>query len=144
MDLLSSITQSLNQALSPGQRVIRVNGFEEAEKYPMPINCEAIMIDSNPNSDYIYMKATDLNGGEKFARYKIVEDPIPRFDPDKYVTTNDFEKLKEDISNGFDSIKQLITASTERANRSNGGIKQPGRTNNEFRGPEQDIQSGGK
>lgn len=139
MDLLSSLSQGLNQALFPGHREIRVKGWEEAEKYPMPRDCEAIMIDSDPSTDYIYMKVTDTNGGQRFARYKIIEDPIPRFDPDKYVTTNDFNKLKEDMKNGFDSIKQLISASADRSARPNGGSKQPGRSSNELHGSDTDV-----
>lgn len=146
MDLLSSISQSLSQALSPGHRVPRAKGWELAEKYPMPRNCEVIILDEDPNADYIYMKATDENGAEKFARYKIVEEPIPKFDPDKYVTTNEFNKLKEEISSGFDSIRQLISANAERSANSarpNGSVKQSSRSSSELSRPESDIHTNG-
>lgn len=131
-NILSTISQGLNQTLFPGHRVIRVNGWESAEKYPMPRDCETIMLDGDPSSDYIYMKVTDSNGGERFARYKLVEDPIPRFEPDKYVTTSDFVKFKEEITNGFDSLKQLISANAERSSRSGGNSKQSSKSNNEL------------
>lgn len=104
MDILSE----LNRALMPGSRVIRVNGWEQAEKYPIPRDCEVIMLDSDPESDHIYMKKSDVNGSEIVERYLIVEDPIPKFDPEKYVTVDDFKQLKEEMLNGFDSIRQSI------------------------------------
>lgn len=110
---MDSILTGLNQTLFPGQKVIRVNGYEEADKYPMPRDCEAIFIDSDPLSDHLYMKKTDSNGGTKTERYKYKEDPVPRFDPDKYVTVEAFNefreetrKFQEDILDAIHSIKQ--------------------------------------
>lgn len=110
---MEPILQGLNQTLFPGHRIIRVNGWEEAEKYPMPRDCEAIFIDKDPASDYIYMKLTDSNGGSTTARYKITEEPIPRFDPDKYISVEDFKsfkeetrKFQEDILDAIHSLKQ--------------------------------------
>lgn len=134
MDLLNG----LNQTLFPGQRVIRVNGWDAAEKYPMPRDCEAIMLDSNSESDYIYMKVTDSNGGARFARYKIVEEPIPRFDPDKYVTSSDFNSFKEEVLSGINSIKQSIGANNG-GDRSKFNGKQSGKSGNEFSRSESDV-----
>ena len=103
-----AILDSLNQALMPGHRVIKVDGWQAAEKYPLPRDCEVIMLDADPDVDYIYMKKTDVNGAESFARYIIEEDPVPKFDPEKYVTINDFKNFKEEILNGFNSLKQSI------------------------------------
>lgn len=143
MDILSSLSQGLNQSLFPGRRVIRVKGYEAAEKYPMPRDCEVILLDDDPDTDYIYMKVTDTNGGEKFARYKIIEDPIPRFEPGKYVTTSDFNSFKEEILDGFDSLKQSISAVAERSARSYNGNKQSGRSNNELSKSESNVQPNG-
>ena len=110
---MDTILQGLNQTLFPGHHVIRVKGWEEAEKYPLPRDCEAIFIDSDPESNYIYMKFTDSNGGPHTERYKIKEEPVPRFDPDKYLTVDDFKryqeenrKFQEDILDAINSIKQ--------------------------------------
>lgn len=103
-----AILDSLNQALMPGHRVIKVDGWQAADKYPLPRDCEVIMLDSNPDVNYIYMKKTDINGAESFQRYIFEEDPVPRFDPDKYVTVDDLQKFKEEILNGFDSLKKSI------------------------------------
>lgn len=146
MGMLESLNQTLGQALYPGHREIRVSGWEQAEKYPMPRDCEAVLLDSDPDSDYIYMKVTDSNGGERFARYKIIEDPIPRFEPGKYVTTSDFMSFKEEILNGFDSLKQSIAAagnSDYKSTRPNGSDKRSGRSDNEFGKSNSNIQSTG-
>lgn len=144
-NLISALNQGLNQTLYPGHREIRVKGWEAAQKYPMPRDCELIMIDADPKSDHIYMKVTDSNGGESFERYKITPDPIPKFEPGKYVTTNEMNSFKEEILNAINTIKQsVVSTNTERANRSNGSPKQSGRPNNEFRGSETDVQSSGQ
>ena len=106
-----AILDSLNQALMPGGRVIKVDGWQAAQKYPLPRDCEVIMLDSNPDADYIYMKKTDINGAETFERYMIEADPVPSFDPEKYVTIDDFKNFKEEILNGFNSLKQTIDGS---------------------------------
>ena len=106
-----AILDSLNQTLFPGHRVIKVDGWQAADKYPLPRDCEVIMLDSNPDVNYIYMKKTDVNGAETFERYLFEADPIPKFDPDKYVTTDDFKQFKEEILDGFNSLKQSISGS---------------------------------
>ena len=113
---MDNILAGLNQTLFPGHTVIRVNGWEEAEKYPMPRDCEVIMLDKDPESDYIYMKKTDSNGGPTTQRYKITEAPVPRFDPDKYLSVDDFKsyqeenrKFQEDILDAVNSLKQSIS-----------------------------------
>lgn len=148
-NILSALNQGLNQTLFPGRRVIRVNGWQSAEKYPMPRDCEAIFLDSDPKSDYIYMKATDSNGGETFERYLLTPDPIPKFEPGKYVTVtemkNEMKSFKEDILHAIDSLKQSTSANYEqRSNRPNGSSKQSGGSNNELHGPKTDIQSNGQ
>lgn len=120
-----------NTTLFPGQRLLRTNtGYKGAEKYPMPRDCEAPIFDEN--EDYVYIKKTDTNGGIFLSRYRLEEDPIPEFDPTKYVTVEDFSKFREDILNGFNSLKQTIT--NERSNgigrSSNPTGKQSGKSNN--------------
>ena len=117
MDILSSITQ----AMYPGYRVPRADGYLEAKKYPMPRDSEAVILDKNPESNYIYMKKVYINGADDFERYRIERDPIPEFTPDKYVTKEDFNKKLEEVMNGIDSIRESlgITESAEQSDRSN-------------------------
>ena len=118
-----AILDSLTQSLYPGQRVIKVDGWQAAEKYPMPRDCEVVMLDKDPNEDHIYMKRTDVNGAPTFERYLIEADPVPRFDPEKYVTVDDFKNFKEEILNGFNSLKQSITGSANSNTKSGGNSK---------------------
>lgn len=60
MDILNS----LSQALYPGHRVIRVKGFQGAKDYPMPRDSEAIMLDEDPATNFIYMKKIDADYAE--------------------------------------------------------------------------------
>lgn len=108
MDILNS----LNQALYPGHRVIRVKGYKAAKDYPMPRDSEAIFLDDDPAVNYIYMKKVDVNGGEMIARYLYEEDPIPEFDPKKYVTTEEFNNRMEEVINGINSIRESISTTT--------------------------------
>ena len=105
MDILNSI----NQALYPGYRVIRVKGYKAAKEYPMPRDSEIIMLDTDPAVNYIYMKKVDVNGAEVIARYKYEEDPVPEFDPSKYVTIDTFNNKIEEVLNAINSVKQCST-----------------------------------
>lgn len=101
------LTSFTNPTLLPGQRLLSTKGYDGAEKYPMPRDCQAAIFDSE--EDYVYIKATDTNGGVSLKRYKLEEDPIPRFEPGNYVTINDFEKFKEEVLNGINGIQQSIS-----------------------------------
>ena len=122
---MDNLLTGLNQTLFPGHRMIRVNGWEEAEKYPMPRDCEAVFLDKDEMSDHIYMKFTDVNGGPHTERYKIEVDPVPRFEPDKYLTVESFKqfqeetrKFQEDILDAIHSITQQPNGSNSRSNGS--------------------------
>ena len=126
MDLLN--TQ--NPTLLPGQRLLSVKGgYEAAEKYPTPRDCEAPIFDEE--EDYLYIKRTDTNGGVTITRYQLIEDPIPRFDPKKYVTVDDFASFKEEILNGFSSLQKSIQQSNagfkpgKQYSKSNNGVGEP-------------------
>lgn len=121
---------STNPTLLPGQRLLKVKGgFESAEKYPMPRDCEAVFFDDD--EDYFYVKKTDTNGGVILLRYRYEEDPIPHFDPKKYVTVDDFKTFKEEILNGFSTLQQALTANPgTNFSKSGGGYKQSNKSNN--------------
>lgn len=105
MELLNTITTPV---LQPGQRLLSTDsGFEGAEKYPFPRDCEASIFDAEDN--YFYIKKTDVNGASTIRMFKYEEVPIPRFDPKKYVTIDDFDSFKEEMRNGFTSIQSAIS-----------------------------------
>lgn len=127
MELLNTT----NPTLFPGQRLLKVKGTEAADKYPMPRDCEAPLFDED--EDYLYVKKTDTNGGVILLRYKLEEDPIPHFDPKKYVTVDDFNTFKEDILNGFNDLRQALTTNHNTGNINAGfnkSGKQSGKSNN--------------
>lgn len=122
MDLFNNAT---SQTLLPGQRLLKAKGAEAAEKYPMPRDCEACIFDED--EDYLYIKKTDTNGGVILLRYKLEEDPIPHFDPKKYVTVDDFKNFKEEILNGFNNLQQTIAGNS---NSGNNGYNKSGKQYN--------------
>ena len=51
-----------NPTILPGQRLLSVKGgYEAAEKYPTPRDCDVAIFDEE--DDYVYIKRTDTNGG---------------------------------------------------------------------------------
>lgn len=124
-----------NPTLLPGQRLLSVKGgFEAAEKYPTPRDCEAAIFDED--EDYLYIKKTDTNGGVTLTRYQLVEDPIPRFDPKRYVTVDDFKSFKEDILDAINGIQKSVSAGT---NKPNGNSKQYSKPDNGISQPAGNI-----
>ena len=117
---MTDLFSTANPTLLPGQRLLSVKGgFEAAEKYPTPRDCEAAIFDED--EDYLYIKKTDTNGGVTLTRYRLEEEPIPRFDPKKYVTVDDFKSFKEEILDGFNSLQKSITAGHNKPNGNNNG-----------------------
>ena len=132
---------NLSPTLLPGQRLLKVKGCEAAEKYPMPRDCETVLFDED--EDYLYIKKTDTNGGVILLRYKLEEDPIPHFDPKKYVTIDDFSKFKEEMLNGFNNLQQALTNGQHNANsgfKSNGSGKQSNKPNTGIDQPSASVQ----
>lgn len=125
MDLL----QAVNPVLTPGQRLLSTDsGFEGAEKYPFPRDCEAAIFDAN--DDYVYIKKTDVNGATVLRMFHLEEVEIPRFDPKKYVTVDDFNSLKEEMINGFNSLQQSISnINSNNRNPQQGGNRNNGKQN---------------
>ena len=114
MDLLTST----NPVLVPGQRLLTTDsGYQGAEKYPFPRDCEAAIFDLN--EDYVYIKKTDANGAVTLRRFHVDEDPIPVFDPNKYVTVDDLAAFKEEILNGFNNLQQSINNSNRNSQQGN-------------------------
>lgn len=130
---MENLLGSINPVLTPGQRLLTVKGCEAADKYPMPRDCHAAIFDED--EDYLYIKRTDTNGGVTLDRYRLEPDPIPKFDPKKYVTKDDFDSFKEEIRNGFNNLQQSIAAAGNRSpqqgnyrgdRKSNNGVSESG------------------
>ena len=100
------IFNNFNQVLYPGNRVIRVKGYQGAKEYSIPRDSEVILLDADPAINYIYMKKVDNNGVEQLMRYKFEEDPVPEFDPEKFVTKEDFNTNMQEVLDGINALKQ--------------------------------------
>lgn len=107
MDILSGF----NSDIFPGHRIVRVKSWDEWVRLQVPRDCELIGIDESNEKNYLYMKWNDANNKTVDARYRYEDDPVQEFDPEKYVTVEQFNKLMEEVNNGFDSLRQSITAS---------------------------------
>lgn len=92
--------------LATGTRLNAVKGFDAAEKYPTPKDSVVPIFDED--ADYVYIKTTDVNGGVSMRMFSMKEEPIPKFDPKKYVTIDDFNSFREEMRNGFNAIHQSI------------------------------------
>ena len=118
-----SILNGFNSDLFSGHRVIRVNSWEEFTSLQIPPDCELMAIHATPDKNYIYMKS-NTTGNLVNERYHFEPDPVEEFDPKKYVTVDQFNELREEITDGFNSIKQSIaTNANANANASGNGTK---------------------
>ena len=89
------------------QNLIRVNGIDGAKAYQMPANSTVSLFDAN--EDIMYIKTTDGAGFpaiRTFAFNEVVANTNPIQDTADYVTRDEFNKLKEELLNGKQSIQR--------------------------------------
>ena len=97
----------LNQPQISTQNLIRVNGIDGAKAYQMPANSTVALFDNN--EDIMYIKTTDGAGFpaiRTFAFNEVVANTNPIQDTADYVTRDEFNKLKEELLNGKQSISR--------------------------------------
>ena len=97
----------LNQPQMTAQNLIRVNGIDGAKAYQMPANSTVALFDNN--EDIMYIKTTDGAGFpaiRTFAFNEVVANTNPIQDTADYVTRDEFNKLKEELLNGKQSISR--------------------------------------
>ena len=85
----------------------RVTGVEGAKAYQMPANSTVALFDNN--EDLMYIKTTDGAGFPTIRTFSFSEvvannNPVP--DNVDYVTRDEFNKLKEELLNGKQSISR--------------------------------------
>ena len=97
----------LTQPQMTTQNLIRVNGIDGAKAYQMPANSTVALFDNN--EDIMYIKTTDGAGFpaiRTFAFNEVVANTNPIQDNADYVTRDEFNKLKEELLNGKQSISR--------------------------------------
>lgn len=96
---------------NPNNGIIWVQGEAAAKAYSVPPNSQVILMDSE--GECFYIKATDASGMplplRTFEYKEIVKTETPQesrsaqpqqsFDPDKYVSKEEFDNLKKQIQN---------------------------------------------
>ena len=93
----TSYTQNQNDSL------IRVNGIDSARAFPTNPNSRVALFDSN--DDVFYIKTTDASNFPTIKRYRFFEESEEQVKGEKYVTVDEFDKFKEEILNGQQSIR---------------------------------------
>ncbi|MBO7452564.1 MAG: hypothetical protein J6U54_19725, partial [Clostridiales bacterium] len=79
----------------------RVRNSEEAEKYPLGPNSEMVLLHASDDT-ILYFKKTDAQGFSTVVRYRYYPDPEPtqqEINDQRYVTIEEFNKLKEELLN---------------------------------------------
>ena len=85
--------------------LIAVHGIEGAKQHSMRPNSRVALFDVN--DDIMYIKQTDSNNYPSIKIYRfteIIDEPVEQ--PHKYVTIEEFNKLKEELLNEQQSIRE--------------------------------------
>lgn len=114
----------------PGPQLDKVNGIDSARAFPMKPNSTIALFDAN--EDIMYIKSTDVNNFATIRRFRFYEEPeVPQQKTDivpmtdLYVTKDEFDKFREEVLNGQQSIRtDKFGKSTNGKHRSN----EPGST----------------
>ena len=99
--------QQFFQQQEQPQNLIRVNGLEGAKAYQMSANSTVALFDAN--NDLMYVKSTDGAGFptiRTFAFNEVVANNNTVPENVEYVTREEFNKLKEELLNGKQSISR--------------------------------------
>ena len=93
-------------------QLIRVNGIDSAKAYQTQPNSTVALFDSN--EDVMYIKSTDASNFPTIRRFRFIEEPEVVSKPvEQYVTISEFEKFKEELLNGKQSIQYTSQNSNE-------------------------------
>ncbi len=101
------INMQNNIPVNSSLMLTRVTGLEGAKAYQMPANSTVALFDNN--EDLMYIKTTDGAGFptiRTFAFNEVVANTNPIQDTTDYVTRDEFNKLKEELLNGKQSISR--------------------------------------
>ena len=101
------INMQNNIPVNSSLMLTRVTGLEGAKAYQMPANSTVALFDNN--EDLMYIKTTDGAGFptiRTFAFNEVVANNNTTTDNIDYVTRDEFNKLKEELLNGKQSISR--------------------------------------
>ena len=97
-----------------------VNGDDGAKQFSMRPNSRVALFDTN--DDIMYIKQTDANCYPTLKKYRfteIVDTPATIENEQKYVTIEEFNKFKEELLNGQQSIRasEFATGTSKSASK---------------------------
>lgn len=95
--------QIFNSPAIAGQKLNRVTGIDEVNRFQVGPNSEVSLFETD--DDVFYVKTSDANGNVVTRRFRFYEESM---EGAKYVTNDEFNKFKEEILNGQQSIQKLI------------------------------------
>ena len=95
--------QIFNAPAMSGQKLNRINGIDEVNRFQIGPNSEVPLFQTD--DDVFYVKVSDQNGNVTTRRFRFYEESM---EGAKYVTNDEFNKFKEEVLNGQQSIQQLI------------------------------------
>ena len=105
---LINTPQSSTSFQITGPQLIKVNGLDSAKAYPTVANSTIALFDAN--DDIMYIKSTDASNFPTIRRFRFVEETEPaNEDTEKYVTVEEFNKFKEELLNGKQSVWSSAT-----------------------------------
>lgn len=116
------VTNLSMPTLLSGQKLNEASGITEARAFPIGMNSNAAIFDKNDN--IFYIKATDAYGNMiSFHKYRYTEEEEVLPLDSRYVTTEQFDQFRKEITDGQRSIQQSLDRLTS-ANRNAESAKQ--------------------
>lgn len=111
----------------PERKLEKVNGMAGAEAYQMTPNSTVALFDSD--EDIMYIKSSDVSGISKIRKFHFYEEveaevlppvsnpaPVEEVDADRYVTVEEFNKLREEVTNVKQSVQSTKHAKSNKSN----------------------------
>lgn len=89
-----------------------VNGDDGAKQFSMRPNSRVALFDIN--DDVVFIKQTDSNNYPTIRKFRLTEivEETPVNNAQQYVTIDEFNKLREELLNGQQSIRESIAAAS--------------------------------
>ena len=85
-------------------QLIKVSGIEGAKAYQMPPNSSVALF--HESEDILYVKTTDGAGFPTIKTFRFEPFEEPKVEFEKYVTLDEFNKFKEEVLNGKQSVRE--------------------------------------
>ena len=96
--------QPFSQQPTYNSQLIKVSGLDGAKAYQMPPNSSVALF--HESEDILYVKTTDGAGFPTIKTFRFEPYEEPKVEFEKYVTLDEFNKFKEEVLNGKQSVRE--------------------------------------